>query len=170
MPLFIVAGLFGVLFFVASLIFGDHDVSHDHDFDGDHDHGGPSVFSVFNISWFLIGFGGMGAVVRANEVGMPGSTISGVLTGAFCWGIAFSVMYMLSKQQGDSTVTTQRIMNVVGTVILPIPADGVGKVQCSVAGSSQEFIARSSKSTSLPVGSQVRIVGDTGGVYLVEAL
>lgn len=170
MPLFIVSGLLGLLFFVGALLFGDHDVGHDHDFDGDHDHGGPSVFSVFNVSWFLIGFGGTGAVARAYGMGMPISTGAGLGTGVFCWGIAFSVMYLLSKQQGDSTVTAVRIINATGTVIMSIPATGVGKVQCSVAGSSQEFLARSASSAPLSSGSQVRIVGDAGGVYLVEAL
>ena len=169
MPLFLVTGILGFLFFVGSLIFGDHDVGHDHDFSGDHDHGGPSVFSVFNIAWFLIGFGGVGAIVRANNAGMPVSTGSGLLAGIICWGIAFSVMYMLMKQQGDSTVTVSRIMNTVGTVVLPIPANGIGKVQCSVAGSSQEFLARSTKAVPLPEGSRVKIVGDSGGVYLVES-
>ena len=170
MPLFIVTGLFGVLFFVGALIFGDHDVGHDHDFDGSHDHSGPSVFSVFNVSWFLIGFGGVGAIVRANDVGMPTSTGSGLMTGIICWGFAFYVMHLMSKQQGDSTVTVARIMNATGTVVMSIPAEGVGKIQCTVAGSLQEFLARSAKSTSLSTGSRVRIVGDAGGVYLVEAL
>jgi len=39
-----------------------------------------------------------------------------------------------------------------------------------VAGSLQEFLARSAKAVPLSEGSQVRIVGDAGGVYLVEAL
>jgi len=80
MGLFIVTGLFGLLFFIASLLFGDHDVSHDvHDVDGDHDHGGPSVISVFNVAWFLIGFGGAGALLKASGAGMPASTVSGVV-------------------------------------------------------------------------------------------
>lgn len=170
MPLFIVTGLLGLLFFIGALMFGDHDVGHDHDFDGDHDHGGSSIFSVFNVSWFLIGFGGVGSIVRANGAGMPVSTVSGFLTGIVCWGIAFSVMYLLSKQQGDSTVTVARIMNATGTVVLPIPKNGIGKVQCSVAGSLQEFLARSVNSAPLSTGSRVRVMGDSGGVYLVEAL
>ena len=170
MPLFIVAGLIGFLFFVGSLIFGDHDVGHDHDFDGSHEHSGPSILSVFNVSWFLIGFGGVGAMVRANDAGMPASTMSGLATGIVCWGIAFSVMHLLSKQQGDSTVTAARIMNATGTVVLSIPENGMGKIQCSVAGSLQEFLARSTNNTSFPAGSRVKIVGDAGGVYLVEAI
>src|SRR3989344_9207684 len=170
MPLFIVTGLLGLLFFIGALFFGDHDVGHDHDFDGDHDHGGPSVFSVFNVAWFLIGFGGMGAVVMVNGAGMPASTISGLATGIVSWGIAFYVMYLLTKQQGDSTVTTARIKDATGTVTLSISANGVGKIQCTVAGSLQEFLARSANSSPLSAGSQVRVVGDAGGACLGEAL
>ncbi|KKQ78138.1 MAG: hypothetical protein A3A96_00395 [Candidatus Zambryskibacteria bacterium RIFCSPLOWO2_01_FULL_39_39] len=170
MPLFLVTGIFGLLFFVGSLLLGDHDVGHDHDFDGDHDHEGPNIFSVFNVAWFLIGFGGMGAIMRANSISMPGSTISGLLTGVVCWGFAFFVMHMLKKQQGDSTVTTARLMQATGVVVLQIPVNGIGKIQCSVAGGSQEFLARYAGVTSLPEGSRVRIVGDNGGVYTVETL
>ena len=171
MPLFIVAGVLGLMFFVASLIFGDHDIGgHDHDFSGDHDGQGPGVFSVFNVSWFLIGFGGTGAIVRANGVGIPGSTISGVLAGAFCLGLAFLAMRAMAGQQGDSTVTASRIMNATGTVVLSIPEHGVGKIQCSVAGSSQELLARSVNAKALPEGSRVRILNDVGGVYMVETI
>src|SRR3989344_5901786 len=108
MPLFIVAGVLGLMFFIVSLVLGDHDIGgHDHDFGGDHD-GGASVFSVFNISWFLIGFGGMGALFRANNAGMPASTVAAVLTGATCLAIAFLVMRGMASQQGDSTVAASR--------------------------------------------------------------
>lgn len=180
MILFIVTGLIGLLFFIGSLIFGGHDAGGDHDFGGhdagghdaggDHEHSGTSVLSVFNVAWFLIGFGGMGMILRAQDVGMPASTISGVFTGAACWALAFFVMHMLTKQQGDSTVTLGRMKDVVATVTMPITGNGMGKIQCSVAGSSQEFLARSANTTTLLVGSQVRIVGDSGGVYLVEAV
>lgn len=171
MPLFILAGVLGLMFFIVSLAFGDHDIGgHDHDFGGDYDGHGPGVFSVFNISWFLIGFGGMGAILRANGAGIPASTISGVLTGAFCLGIAFLAMRAMAGQQGDSTVTASRIMNVTGTVVLSIPANGVGKIQCSVAGSTQEFLARSVKAVALPEGSQVKILNDVGGIYMVETI
>lgn len=174
MPLFIVTGLLGLLFFVGSLMFGDHDVGgHDHDFgghdgDGDSNHSGPSVISVFNIAWFMIGFGGMGSILRAQDISMPVSSISGVFTGAVCWSLAFLVMHTLTKQQADSNVTVARMKSSVGTVVMLIPENGMGKIQMSVAGSSQEFLARSSNSTSLPVGSRVRITSDSGGVYIVE--
>jgi len=168
MTLFIVTGLFGLMFFIGSLVFGDHDVGADHDFDGDHDHSGPSIISVFNVSWFLIGFGGMGAILRLNGFGMPASTISGILTGVVCWGVAFLLMYALRKQQGDSTVTTTRLLESTGVVVSSIPANGIGKIQCSVAGSSHELIARAN--VEIPSGSHVRITGDNGGIYTVEVV
>lgn len=169
MGLFLAAGVFGVLFFIASLIFGDHDIGHDHG-DAGGDHSGASVFSLFNISWFLIGFGGAGAVMRAYGVSVPLSTLAGLLTGMIFWALAFSVMHLMAKQQGDSTVTTARIMNTIGTVVLPIPENGVGKMQCSVSGATQEFLVRSMNGAKLPVGSRVRIIGDAGGVYTVESV
>lgn len=169
MPLFLAAGIFGVMFFIAALIFGDHDVGHGH-VDGGHDHSGASVFSLFNVSWFLIGFGGAGAVMRANDSSIPLSTFVGLLTGIVFWGLAFSVMHLMTKQQGDSTVTTARIMKTTGTIILSVPQNGIGKMQCSVAGGTQEFLVRSVTGAPISVGSHVRITGDAGGVYLVESI
>lgn len=178
MVLFIITGGVGLLFFVTSLLFDDHDVhGHDHDVgddvgshDGDHESAGPSVLSVFTVSWFLIGFGGAGAFARAYGISMPASTFSGILTGAGCWALAFAVMSLLYKQQADSTVTPRRLLDATGVVIMLVPAQGVGKIQCSVAGGLHDFLARSAKDEELPEGTLVRITGDVGGVYFVEKM
>jgi|SRR3989344_2956384 len=172
MTLFIVIGLLGVCFFVASLLFGDHDVGgHDHDFGHDHDASdshGASIFSVFTIAWFMIGFGGAGAIARLNELSLPISNVFGILAGAVCWGLAFSVMHILYKQQGDSTVTLKKLSNITATVSIAIPASGIGKISCSVAGGLDEFMARSMNGQELPVGTAVMVTADSGGIYLVE--
>ena len=172
MPFFIVLGLLGVCFFVASLMFGDHDVGgHDHDFGHDHDASdghGASVFSVFTISWFMIGFGGAGAIARLNAFSLPFSNFFGLLAGAVCWGFAFGVMHLLYKQQADSTVTATKLGSATSTVSLAIPANGAGKIQCHVAGGINEYIARGVNGQSLDTGVPVKVVGDSGGVYLVE--
>ena len=167
MPLFIASGVVGLAFFAWSALFGDHDLGHDHDFGGDHDHGGASVFSAFNIGWFLVGFGGVGTLLRANYVSMPISTALAVMTGFLCLMGAFLIMRAMHKQQGDSTVTNERVMNSQGIVVMTIPEDGVGKIQCSVAGSSHEFLARSTNAP-LKEGSVVKIIAEHGGVYTVE--
>lgn len=172
MPFFIVLGVLGFCFFAASLLFGDHDVGgHDHDFSHDHDASdghGASVFSVFTISWFMIGFGGAGAIARLNGSTLPLSNFFGLLTGALCWGFAFGVMFLLYKQQADSTVTTAKLSKAIATVSLAIPPDGIGKIQCHVAGGISEYIARSTHGQSLSEGTTVKVVTDSGGVYLVE--
>ena len=172
MPFFIVLGLLGFCFFAASLLFGDHDIGgHDHDFGDDHDASdgsGASVFSVFTISWFMIGFGGAGAIARLNDFSLPLSNVFGLLAGAICWSLAFSVMGLLYKQQADSTVTTDKLGNATATVTFAIPAYGTGKIQCNVAGGINEYIARATHGQTLPEGTSVKIVGDSGGIYLVE--
>jgi hypothetical protein len=174
MPFFIVLGLLGFCFFVASLIFGDHDVGgHDHDFGHDHDGGdghghGASVFSVFTIAWFMIGFGGAGSIARLNNLSLPMSNFLGIAAGALCWGFAFCVMHLMYKQQADSTVTTKKLSDVTATVSLAIPAGGMGKIICSVAGGLNEYIARSINGQELPAGTAVKVSADSGGVYLVE--
>jgi membrane-bound ClpP family serine protease len=172
MPLFIVLGLLGVCFFIASLLFGDHDVGgHDHDFSHNHDTSsghGTSVFSVFTISWFMIGFGGVGAIARLNSLSLPLSNFFGILAGSLGWCLAFGTMHLLYKQQADSTVTVTKLGNTTATVSLAIPTDGTGKIQCHVAGGINEYIARSAFGQSLREGTLVKVVSDSGGVYLVE--
>lgn len=170
MIFFIALGVLGLLFFLGSLLVGgDHDFGHHDGSVGDHDGGnGQSIISIFTISWFMVGFGGTGTLMRVNDFGMPVSTISALLVGACCLALAFCLMSMLHKQQADSTITLSKLMGTHGVVIMGIPPNGCGKIQCNVAGGTQEYIARSLKNKNLPENTQVKITGEAGGVCIVD--
>lgn len=174
MALFIVLGLLGLLFFAVSLVFGDHDVGgHDHDFGHGHDGGdshGGSVFSVFNISWFMIGFGGAGTIATVNGISFPKSCATGVIFGAVCLFLAFLFMKAMHKQQANSTLTTEKLVTICATVSLSIPAGGIGKIQCNTGDGFNEFVARSENGQSLPAGTPVRIVSQAGGICTVKVI
>lgn len=173
MPLFIVLGLLGLCFFIASMLFGDHDIGHDHDFGHDHDGGdghGGSVFSVFNISWFMIGFGGAGTIATLNKLSFPKSCAAGLIFGAVCLSLAFLFMKAMYKQQANSTLTTEKLTTLSATVSLLIPAGDIGKIQCNTGDGFNEFVARSENGQSLPTGTPVRIVSQAGGICTVKMI
>ncbi len=161
MALFLVSGVIGVALMLVSVLFGDHDV-------GGHDGHDGGIFSVFTVSWFLVGFGGVGTLMQVNGYPVGMSTLGGVGIGVLCWCLAFGLMQMMRKQQGDSMVTSSRLLNTLGVVTIEIPSNSVGKIVCDVAGGTQEFVARSQSGQTLPAGTPVRVTADTGGVCLVE--
>src|SRR5207245_558359 len=131
----------------------DHsDVGHDvGGHDGAHDTG-PSFFSAFAFSFFLTGFGGVGALMKASEWSTLASS-AGALTGGSClWAAAFAFMSVLHRQQADSTVTSAKLIGAVAVVTIPIPRNGVGKVQCSAC--TEELIVRSDQEVG--AGERVR--------------
>lgn len=167
MIVFICLGLVGLVMFVFATMLGGHDhtdLGHDiADPDAAHDTG-PSFFSVFAFSFFLTGFGGAGAVLRAQGSGIVPSAMLALLVGCCLWLAAFGFMSLLHRQQADSTVTAEKLIGSLGVVTIPIAPNGVGKVQC--AGCSEELIVRCDEEVS--AGGRVRIVENSGGVYIVR--
>lgn len=167
MIVFICLGLVGLVLFVFATMLGGHDHSdlgHDvSDADSAHDTG-PSFFSVFSFSFFLTGFGGAGAVLKAQGSGTVASSLLALLVGCCLWLAAFGFMSLLHGQQADSTVTAEKLIGSLGVVTVPIPQNHVGKIQC--AGCSEELIVRCD--VEVGVGERVRIVENSGGVYIVR--
>ena len=61
-------------------------------------------------------------------------------------------------------VTTAKLVGAVGVVTIPISLNGVGKIQCGAC--TEELIVRCDE--EVPAGERVRIVENSGGVYLVK--
>lgn len=178
MLMFLVIGAIGLIMLLVSG-HGDHDGAVDHDVsvghDGDvggHDAGDagsfPPILSMFNISWFMMGFGAVGAGMRYFNLSAPVSALGGLGGGIVLGGIAFYCLGLFYRQQADSTMTTARIVGSVGTVTVPAPPNGSGKAQFTVGREGVELIVRSKAGESLATGSQVRVLTEAGGMYLVE--
>lgn len=167
MIVFICLGIVGLVLFIFATMLGGHDHSDmGHDF-GDHDAAhdtGPSFFSAFAFAFFLTGFGGAGTMLKAMGWATFPSTLVALLAGCCLWAGAFAFMSVLHRQQADSTVTTAKLVGAVGVVTIPISLNGVGKIQCGAC--TEELIVRCDE--EVPAGERVRIVENSGGVYLVK--
>ena len=167
MIVFICLGLAGLVMFIfATMLVGhDHsDLGHDLDDPDAAHYTGPSFFSVFAFSFFLTGFGGAGAILKAQGSGTVTSSLVALLVGCCLWLGAFGFMSVLHRQQADSTVTSEKLIGTLGVVTIPISLNHVGKIQC--AGCSEELIVRCDEEVG--VGERVRILENSGGVYIVR--
>ncbi|MEK9137615.1 MAG: NfeD family protein [Bacteroidota bacterium] len=173
---FIFLGLVGFIFLVvSSFLGGDHDGILDGALDALHidhaEHGesaGPSIFSAFAMSFFLMGFGGVGWMMQNNGYGPYASVGAAVVAGASLWGLAFAFMTFMYGQQSNSLVTTQNLLGQVCSVVIPINPGGVGKIQCSTQSGTTELLAISDEREVIPSGTSVRIVSFGGDRYVVE--
>jgi hypothetical protein len=176
---FIFVGLVGFFLLAASSFFGgDHDGFLDGILDilhVDHvDHGGesagPSIFSMFAMSFFMMGFGGAGWMMQNNAFGPYPSVGVAVAAGAALWGLAFAGMTFMYGQQSNSMVTTQNLIGQVCTVTIPINPGGTGKIQCSTHVGTTELLAISGENERevIASGTAVRIMAFGGDRYVVE--
>lgn len=167
MIVFICLGLVGLVLFICATMLGGHDHSdlgHDvGDPDASHDTG-PSFFSVFSFSFFLTGFGGAGAVLKAQGWATVSSSLLALLIGCCLWLAAFGFMSLLHRQQADSTVTVEKLIGASGVITIPISGNHVGKMQCGAC--SEELIVRCDEEVA--AGERVRIVENSGGAYIVK--
>ena len=153
------AGL-GVI--VASLALGD---GHDHDAgDGDH---GLNILSVRAVSLMVTMFGVAGFLV--SWYGMSPLPASGVGTIA---GVGAGFLYTLGMralagQQASSMILDKDVVGSDGIVTTSIPSDGIGEVQCYVAGRTLTLMARSG-SGPIPSGTAVRVINKVGATVSVK--
>lgn len=152
MTLFLILGVVGIVLLVASLILDDlldsvFDSLFD-SFDAGGYLGGPAIFS------FLAAFGFGGAL--ALNAGIPGAgavaigVAAGLGLGAGAGFITRSLMHMPT----DTTVAAAHYVGVRGTVITPIPSDGLGEVSITIGGQPLKLSARSADA----IGSGTPIV------------
>lgn len=136
MTAFLVIGVVGVLFLLASLILGDF-------FDGVFDGVGGDLFSGAALGGFLGVFGFVGALclavapdnlVLAIVVGLVAGLLVGVAVG---W-----VTMKLKSGGGESNVRSAGLVGLSGTVISDIPAEGYGEVSVVAVGHITKLNAR----------------------------
>ncbi|HLD49174.1 MAG TPA: NfeD family protein [archaeon] len=172
MGIFIFIGMVGFVIFFISAMVGDHDVGHDIGHEISHDapdsDTGPSFFSFFAVSWFLMGFGACGAVASYYKIMIPFAVFLALLGGMMLWGIAFSFMKLLYSQQSNSTITTASLIGTVGTVTIPIDKGSIGKMECMASGTAHDIVVRSKNGEEIKQGESVRIASSSGNIYIVE--
>lgn len=185
MDIFIYSVCFGVglLFAVLSAIFGHVFGGHEMDAHievgtgGHADAGfqntgvpGLSPFSPTTICSFVTAFGGFGLIfahinlTRSPWVSAPLSVVS-ALGIAACVMVVFTAIFQ--KVQGSSEAHVAELVGVTGTVITPIPANGVGEVAFVRAGSRYTAPARDERGAPVANGQTVKVVRIVGSQFFV---
>jgi len=139
---------------------------------GSFDHGTVEVspLSPITIAAFITSFGGVGIVTTQlfrvrPELSLLWATLGGVVTG----GIVY-LLYgrLLVAMQASSEVRQQELTGIVGEVIAPIAASGVGEISYVAKGSRLSSPARSATGEAIPRGALVTIERIIGGTALVR--
>lgn len=160
---------------VISFLFGhdaDHDVDHDTDHDTDHDgdHGSEgatiSFFSMKVLMTFVMGFGAAGTIARYYGADYVMSSVWGLICGVVLGLVMYLIIGLIYKQQGSAAVYTNEAFGQIGSVIIPIDANGVGSVGIHVHGQYITYMARSEKGTSISKGRMIEVI-NTAGTELV---
>jgi membrane protein implicated in regulation of membrane protease activity len=181
----------GLVFAVASAflghLFGGHDVDGGH-FDvgaGGHDLGtgghaeagfqetgmpGLSPFSPTTITSFITAFGAFGLIctrveaLRSPWVSAPLATIGALLVAA---GVVSLFGWLFHKTQSSSESRIAALVGATGTIITPIPPNGVGEIAYVQAGSRYTAPARDERGAPVANGQTVKIVRIVGSQFYV---
>lgn len=175
----------GLLFtiFTAFLadVFGGHEAPGHGEGSGGHaeagvnssDMPGFAVLSPTTIASFVTAFGGFGMVfskvdrLRNPWLNVPLSALSGLVVA----GLVLALFrYIFRQTQASSEANLSKLVGTAGTIITPIPANGVGEIAYVCAGSRYTAPARTLTGTTVPNGKAVRIARIVGSDFYVEPI
>lgn len=127
------------------------------------------IFSLRSVIAFLVTFGWMG--VSLCKTGLHPAIVAGI---AFACGVVvmFLVAIMMRaiwRLQSDGTADIRDALGTTASVYLTVPAGrtGKGKVNVMLAGSLCEREAVTDDAEPIPFGTEVTVVGITGGTTLL---
>lgn len=110
---------------------------------------------------FFLGFGGgVGAILTYQ--GVAAAAVVGALSVVIGWVtgvVAVAVIRALRGTSVDSTVGEPDLIGASGTVVVGIPAGGIGKVRFQAKGRSFDLVAEGEYSAAVPTGAPVIVVG-----------
>jgi membrane-bound ClpP family serine protease len=172
----------GLLFAVISAflghLFGGHDAHVDvgtggHAEAGFEDTGLPglSPFSPTTIASFITSFGALGLIFSRIEatkspwVSAPLATLGALFIAA---GVMLLFGAIFHKTQSSSESHVGSLIGLSGTIITPIPANGVGEVAYVDRGSRYTAPARNERGTPVASGQTVTIVRIVGTQFYVS--
>jgi len=131
---------------------------------------GLSPFSPTTISSFITAFGGIGLVLSRIEatknpwISAPLATV-GALIIAGLVVILFGTIFHKTQSSSESRVAT--LVGITGTVITPIPVNGVGEIAYVQGGTRYSAPARGESGAAVAGGQTVKIVRIVGSQFYV---
>ncbi|MBI5134298.1 MAG: hypothetical protein HZA81_02855 [Candidatus Taylorbacteria bacterium] len=172
---FISIGLLGFIYLAVSALFGGlgHDGDGGHDASAGDGHDGDTTVSIFSfkvIAIFLVGFGGIGAIMSHNGFSSAASVSGGLCSGVVFGLVGWSMLRAMYRQQSNSAIDTNNAVGQLGQVTVGIPQDGIGEVGVTVQGSYSTFSARTESGQPISFGRRVKVKSNAGGQLVVEAV
>jgi len=165
MLVFLALAAVGLLLLLVSA-FGGHET----EFHADIDHAGFGFLSVRAFAVFFLAFGVVGAIGRYYGRGTLVSSLLGLLAGALMMAVYLGAMNIVKSQQASSLIGDADLVGHPARVVVAIPADGFGEVQCTAKAQTTRRMARSKIHTAIAEGEMVRIQQMQGDVAIVEPL
>jgi membrane protein implicated in regulation of membrane protease activity len=174
----------GIVFTLVSAVmagaFGGHDVN-GHEGAGGHaeagfdpqDMPGFSALSPTTIASFITAFGGLGMVfTKIEKTSNPWISVPFSALGAFVIAALVLVMFrtVFRTTQASSEARVSQLIGTNGTIITPIPANGVGELAYVNGGSRYTAPARSLHGEEIRSGASVKITRIVGSQFYVEAI
>jgi len=132
---------------------------------------GISFFSPTVMASFVTAFGGLGIIFSRIEatskpwISAPLSALGGVLIAA---GVFSLFQKLFSKTQSSSESLVASLVGQEGTIISPIPQNGVGEVAYVQAGTRYTAPARAEGGVPIAAGDSVKITRTVGSQFYVQ--
>ena len=182
--------LFGGILIASSIVLGDgdgdgdmdkdisfdKDISLDVDLDGDADLDGFDsmgwlpFLSLRFWTFFLGLFGLSGVLLTTMETG---DTITLVTSSVLGLGMAYPISYLFQKLKYDSVTSitdTQSYTQEIAIALLPMKANGPGKIRISQGGELVDVLAQNPTSYPIEEGTEVLIVSIKDGTAIVSPI
>jgi hypothetical protein len=172
--------LFAIISAFVGHLFGGHDAHVDvgtggHAEAGFEDTGMPglSPFSPTTVSSFITAFGACGLILSRIEatkspwISAPLATLGGLLIAG---GVVLLFGTIFHKTQSSSESKVGLLVGMSGTIITPIPANGVGEIAYVQGGSRYTAPARNERGAPVPSGQTVKIVRIVGSQFYVSPI
>ncbi|HTD65980.1 MAG TPA: NfeD family protein [Candidatus Limnocylindria bacterium] len=162
-------------------VFGGHDAGGGHEGAGGHaeagfegsDMPGFSALSPTTIASFITAFGGIGMVLSKIEktsspwISVPLSAVGGFVIA----GIVLALFRTVFRHtQASSEARVFKLIGTTGTIITPIPANGVGEIAYVNGGTRYTAPARSLSGNEIGNGKPVKIARIVGSQFYVELI
>ena len=134
---------------------------------------GFSLLSPTAIASFITAFGGFGMVFSKIEktsspwISLPLSALSGFVIAGL---VVMMFRAIFRHTQSSSEARVSRMVGTTGTIITPIPANGVGEIAYVNGGSRYTAPARSLNGAEIGNGKAVKIARIVGSQFYVELL
>jgi membrane protein implicated in regulation of membrane protease activity len=162
-------------------VFGGHDADvGGHEGAGGHaeaginqDMPGFSLLSPTAMASFVTAFGGLGMVLSKFEktsspwISVPLSALGGFVIAAL---VVLMFRAIFRHTQSSSEARVSQLLGTTGTIITPIPANGVGEIAYVNGGSRYTAPARSLSGAEIGNGKAVKISRVVGSQFYVELI